>query len=622
MIKSLLCTLGLFFTLVFSTNLWAMPVYELNHRNSELAITEHLSLLSEQVSLEAVFASQSQLTNWQLNKTQASPALKAGMNWLSFDLFNAQKVNHMYYLTFAQRMKLQKIQVYLQYPNEMPQQVSLSSYQANMSAAALTIEPNTQVKVWLKVQTSGEVPLHMQVLPSQKFLSLVKHKQYIHGFAIGGMLALALMLLFLYGASGSSKVLVLSAYFLARAGLLATILGVNLLWFLPDLKEVLAFKLPLFTAASIIFLAWFTSKLFAMKLNYPKPFLWLKSACWGLLVYMPLSPVLSLSTNLFIVLLLTLFSNLLLMLLGIYLVKQKQRLARVFTILMLLLFLFNLMNIWWNTNGQDLDFYAQNLNVYCVSFWLSGLLMVFLLSREHYYQVKDRDAMQQEALANATASKEAQAALLALQEESQEQLESRVQERTLELNIALQELEAANKELEEKNTRDELTGLFNRRYYDQKIMAEYRRSRRNLTPLSLLILDIDHFKKVNDTLGHKAGDQCIVAIADHIKQALGRSTDIACRYGGEEFCLILPETDQTGAVALAELLRNRIANHPVFIDEKEVNITASIGVSTYQQENEANTEDLFTAADKALYQAKEQGRNQVQTVVIKQILLP
>ena len=88
-----------------------------------------------------------------------------------------------------------------------------------------------------------------------------------------------------------------------------------------------------------------------------------------------------------------------------------------------------------------------------------------------------------------------------------------MQERTLELNIALQELEETNKELEQKNTIDELTGLFNRRFYDQKIVAEYRRSKRNLTPLSIILIDIDHFKSVNDRFGHVFGDEVLLLIA-------------------------------------------------------------------------------------------------------------
>ena len=105
----------------------------------------------------------------------------------------------------------------------------------------------------------------------------------------------------------------------------------------------------------------------------------------------------------------------------------------------------------------------------------------------------------------------------------------------------MQELEDANRELEAKNTFDDLTGLYNRRFYDQKILAEHRRSRRNLTPLSIVVIDIDHFKHVNDNYGHLAGDHCLAALAEQIKKVLRRSTDIGCRYGGEEFCLILPE---------------------------------------------------------------------------------
>jgi diguanylate cyclase (GGDEF)-like protein len=130
------------------------------------------------------------------------------------------------------------------------------------------------------------------------------------------------------------------------------------------------------------------------------------------------------------------------------------------------------------------------------------------------------------------------------------------------LHIALQELEDANRELEQKNNLDELTGLFNRRYYDQKILAEFRRSKRNLTPLSLIIIDIDYFKVVNDSYGHLAGDQCLVWVGNHLKKSLKRSSDMAFRYGGEEFCIILPDTDERGALAFAEALR-KIIEHQV-----------------------------------------------------------
>lgn len=195
--------------------------------------------------------------------------------------------------------------------------------------------------------------------------------------------------------------------------------------------------------------------------------------------------------------------------------------------------------------------------------------------------------------------------------EEKDELESKVQERTLELNIALQELEEANKELQEKNTLDELTGLYNRRFYDQKILAEYRRSRRNLTPLSLVVIDIDHFKKVNDSYGHLAGDECLVAVSACLKLCLRRSSDIIFRYGGEEFCIILPETDSKGALALAEELRENIERCEINYHGITINLTISCGTSTYLQQKNVQPEQLFAAADQALYQAKNNGRNQV-----------
>jgi len=202
------------------------------------------------------------------------------------------------------------------------------------------------------------------------------------------------------------------------------------------------------------------------------------------------------------------------------------------------------------------------------------------------------------------------------QEDSQDLLEERVQERTLELNIALQELESANQELERKNVLDELTGLHNRRFYDQKILAEYRRSRRNLTALSLVLIDIDHFKSVNDNHGHLAGDQCLIWLSTHIKQSLKRSADKAFRYGGEEFCLILPNTETEGALLLAEQLRILVSEQAFQFQDTEIPLTISCGICTYQQQADIGPEQIFSGADKALYQAKHDGRNQTQQYIL------
>jgi diguanylate cyclase (GGDEF)-like protein len=200
--------------------------------------------------------------------------------------------------------------------------------------------------------------------------------------------------------------------------------------------------------------------------------------------------------------------------------------------------------------------------------------------------------------------------LLEQQKEGQNLLEDRVQERTLELHVALQELEEANRELEQKNTLDELTELFNRGYYDQKILAEYRRSKRNLTPLSLIIIDVDHFKVVNDSYGHLAGDQCLIWLSQYLKESLKRSSDMAFRYGGEEFCIILPDTDEKGAIALFEILRKTIEHQVCTYKSIQISLTISAGIFTYTQQDNIKPEQIFTRADKALYEAKNNGRNQ------------
>jgi diguanylate cyclase (GGDEF)-like protein len=293
------------------------------------------------------------------------------------------------------------------------------------------------------------------------------------------------------------------------------------------------------------------------------------------------------------------------------LLKQGQRLALLFSGIISLQLLVGIGSLLFSQLAGE-DFFAQSFTLYSVTFWLSALLMTFLVSRHFYHQVKDKQVAQLAALESATASKQAQEELLKLQQENQEQLEVRVQERTLELNIALQELESANHELAEKNTIDDLSGLYNRRHYDQKILAEYRRSKRNLTPLSLVIIDIDHFKRVNDDYGHQMGDHCIASVGRYIKQCLRRSSDLGFRYGGEEFCLLLPETDSAGAQALAEELRLAISNELITHQQQQLSLTISCGVSTYQQQKEIDPESLFAAADKALYKAKHNGRNQTQ----------
>ncbi len=151
---------------------------------------------------------------------------------------------------------------------------------------------------------------------------------------------------------------------------------------------------------------------------------------------------------------------------------------------------------------------------------------------------------------------------------------------------------------------DALTGLYNRGYLNECLDNEYRRGIRYGTPLCLIILDVDHFKSVNDTYGHPAGDKVLIDMASELKHH-SRDIDIVARYGGEEFVLILPQTDSKSGLILAERLRAAVEALEIPIhDELNLNITISIGLV-------AIPETETDSADRALYQAKHSGRNRV-----------
>lgn len=165
--------------------------------------------------------------------------------------------------------------------------------------------------------------------------------------------------------------------------------------------------------------------------------------------------------------------------------------------------------------------------------------------------------------------------------------------------------------LERQANYDYLTSLPNRRHFMERGIEEVARATRYSNPVSLLILDVDHFKRINDTHGHHTGDAALKAIATCSQECL-REMDIIGRLGGEEFAVILPETKDEGAWEVAERLRQSIESQPVTTkDGNSIQLTASIGLATLPAGMEINLDTLLTQADEALYRAKHSGRNRV-----------
>ncbi len=173
----------------------------------------------------------------------------------------------------------------------------------------------------------------------------------------------------------------------------------------------------------------------------------------------------------------------------------------------------------------------------------------------------------------------------------------------------INEIESANLKLRETSIKDSLTGCFNKKYFQETIDLEISRGKRYSRPISLIIFDVDYFKKINDEHGHPFGDEVLREIGEIMRRSI-RSSDAVFRYGGDEFSIVLPETKKDKAIILADRVRRRIAEHTFHFKNKSIHVTVSGGVNGFDSRC-AEKEDLITHADKACYLAKKRGRNQI-----------
>ncbi len=175
------------------------------------------------------------------------------------------------------------------------------------------------------------------------------------------------------------------------------------------------------------------------------------------------------------------------------------------------------------------------------------------------------------------------------------------------------QLSEANQKLERLTMLDGLTGVTNRRHFDKLMIKEWRRAQRNKFPISLIMIDIDYFKKYNDTYGHLKGDDCLKKVAKALISSARRSADFVSRYGGEEFAITLPALKNDATVTVAKRVRCEVERMKIYHEKSDINkyVTISLGVATIIPVMSMEHEVLIQAADRALYMAKNAGRNRV-----------
>jgi len=479
----------------------------------------------------------------------------------------------------------------------------------------LELPAGERAVVYLQLQARETLALPLELIDEKQLIEGKLRDVTLVSLFFGGILVIVLYncSLLIFTRDGSYFLYVL--YLLSAVFYVLTITGFGQLYLWPEIPELSARFYGLSAA-----LCFFTPMLFALRFLGIRRYggwAWAVSISltgyWGVAVLtLLLAPTLARYLFMDSV---ALLHCVLTMAVTLNLWMRGNPSARLFSIAWSTLLVFTVINL-LALNGT-LPLNAWTLNGQLIGMFTEFVLLSMALAERINVERNRRIAAQQLALQASQSLAEERALRLQAKQEAldlqlraNEVLEARVYERTRALEEVRHGLEAANAELLRLSTTDSLTQLANRRRFDRLLDDEIRRARRSGSPLSVLLADIDHFKRVNDSYGHPFGDECLRQVAAVLAAHCQRAGDVAARYGGEEFVVLLPGLDAGQAIALAESIRCAITQLQLQHGEHPVALTISLGVATLTPALVAPA-DLLAAADAALYQAKNGGRNRV-----------
>jgi diguanylate cyclase (GGDEF)-like protein len=454
------------------------------------------------------------------------------------------------------------------------------------------------------------IPLPLNIWKQEDYLEFATENGLIMGAFFGLMLAMGLSNLVFFIATRSPTFLVYAGYVIFLALTLSALQGLGYRYIWPNSPWFQQHAIGIFANLTVSLSIIFCDLLLDVRAYNTRLSKLLNITAYAFLIGLVMSLFIPLQVFLNTFLLMLCAAGIFVFAISIWLWLKGLATARYYTLAWVFLFIsgFAVSQDSLNIPNFGLPSYYLMMLGAGIETLLLGLILAFSRNQQHQTLLDTQTKL----LDKERQAQHVQKDLFALQENATVDLEYKVQERTLELEIALRELSDTNRELQEKNTLDALTGIRNRSYFDKKYQAEVRRSRREQTHLSVVMMDIDYFKNVNDQYGHLTGDECIKTVAQTLEKALKRSSDELCRYGGEEFALILPSTGLEGALVLVEHLRAEIEKISIQVKNGSVNITISAGIGSAIA-NINQPEDIILAlADEQLYAAKNAGRNNVQ----------
>ena len=458
--------------------------------------------------------------------------------------------------------------------------------------------------VYLKVRSSSAIQLPATLWPDNSYFEVDQYRFAEHGVYYGIVLVMALYNFFLFLRLRDSAYLFYVLYVVTFAVAQMSLTGFAYQFIWPDFPEwnqqSIAVITPLIVTSGMVFV----SNFLKLEGNHPYINRCIYGQAWLGIVIAFLSTILPYEVMIPYGAALAILTCLSILFISYYItIKTRQKYAIYFSVAWST-FLIGTVILAMNKFG----FLPRN-GVTESAAQIGSAVEIILLS----FALAERlhDATTRRFKAEAETLKISQK-LIETKEAQNEALEVEVEQRTRDLSLALEKVNKLNGELEDLTTTDQVTGVRNRRYFDEIMVREFKRGKRNQRELSLIMIDLDHFKSVNDTYGHQAGDKCLKTVASEVYRLVKRPPDLVCRYGGEELAVVLPETKREGAMIIAKRIRAHIEALWIETNEGRFHVTASLGVSSCIPSGDNSVDVLIEEADQALYEAKRKGRNRVE----------
>ncbi|MEM7019926.1 MAG: diguanylate cyclase [Pseudomonadota bacterium] len=520
--------------------------------------------------------------------------------WVRFSIHNASERPLALQLALDWRYFKEAI-LYSPGPNQKYQVASPGHqypplYQGNVPSMDLlfdvALSPQQKTDFYLKLRPLLDFKLYSYLsLWRVEALRSEQNSQKVIHISFFAMIALMMLYnLFLFFSLRDRAYLYYVAYISALNLQILCLNGVFEVYVWPSGNEPLFYVYLAFEFLAIIFSCQFSRTFLNTHENFPRGDLALRLLILAALIFLPVVFIISPDTsevvsNWFNVILVPT-----LLVAGIVVWRRGVKAARYFLVSIIMVLLSIVLSLLFDLDIITHLFFA--FDFFLITSVLEAALLSFALADRINTMQSDNIRMQSE--------------LLATEKALNEELEQQVSERT-------EALTKANEVLEKLSNEDGLTQLYNRRYFNNSLQNEWQRLQRRHQPLSLIMLDVDHFKRFNDHYGHQAGDECLQQVAQIIKQNAKRSYDIAARYGGEEFAVILPHTEVHDAIGVAESIRSdveQLAIPHVGSPDKDI-LSISLGVASIVPQGQGDGRKLVAIADAALYVSKENGRDRV-----------